>query len=139
MRMEKVPALMAFAEDIRNRGFSDWLRAHTSFMKPLHRYDGELTLTEDELRFRGRDTKKKGVGFQIEITRKDVKEVFLGFDDVFRRGESRGAGMGYHPLRVRFARDGRIEAMYLITDFRRFSMSSANEEWEAKLKAWVKG
>ena len=32
--------LMAYEEDIKNRSFWDWIKAHTSFMKPLHRYKG---------------------------------------------------------------------------------------------------
>ena len=30
--------LMAYEEDIKSRSFWDWIKAHTSFMKPLHRY-----------------------------------------------------------------------------------------------------
>ena len=34
--------LMAYEKDIKSRGFWDGVKAHTSFMKPLHRYEGFL-------------------------------------------------------------------------------------------------
>ena len=34
--------LMAYEEDIKSRSFWDWIKAHTSFMKPLHRYKRDL-------------------------------------------------------------------------------------------------
>lgn len=53
--------LMAYEEDIKSRSFCDWIKAHTSFMKPLHRYDGVLELTEQKMKFTGRDVKEKRI------------------------------------------------------------------------------
>jgi len=39
-KMKWENTLMAYEEDIKSRSFWDWIKAHTSFMKPLHRYKG---------------------------------------------------------------------------------------------------
>ncbi|MBC7188904.1 hypothetical protein H5U35_01645, partial [Candidatus Aerophobetes bacterium] len=56
MRLENT--LMAYKEDIESRSFWDWIKAHTSFMKPLHRYEGVLELNEKKMSFAGRDVKE---------------------------------------------------------------------------------
>lgn len=49
--IKKDEALFGYEEDLEEKGILDWLRAHTSFMKPLHRCEGELKLFEGELIF----------------------------------------------------------------------------------------
>lgn len=49
--------LLAFDEDIKKRTLLDWIKAHTSGFKPLHRYREILELNDNELRFDGIDTK----------------------------------------------------------------------------------
>ncbi len=48
---------MAYEEDIKSRGWIDWLKAHTTGFKPLHRYEGILELKENELIFNGKGKK----------------------------------------------------------------------------------
>ncbi len=56
-KMKWENTLMAYEEDIKSRGFWDWVKAHTStsFMKPLHRYEGFLELNEGKITFTGKD------------------------------------------------------------------------------------
>ena len=58
-KMKWENTLMAYEEDIKNRSFWDWIKAHTSFIKFLHKYDGVLELTEQKMKFTGRDVKEK--------------------------------------------------------------------------------
>ena len=60
--------LMAYEEDIKSRGFWDWIKAHTSFMWPLRRYEGILEPNEQNMKFLGRDLKgKKDFDPEVEI------------------------------------------------------------------------
>lgn len=41
---EYADSLLAFKAAIKHKGLLDWLEAHTSFMRPLHRYVGTLVV-----------------------------------------------------------------------------------------------
>jgi hypothetical protein len=129
-------ALMAFEDDIRKRGVVDWLIAHTSFAKPLHRYEGVITLLNDRILFEGKDMKAKQ-RYAIAIRREEVEEIAYGFDDIFRRGEDRALGISFQPLRIRIRRNGTISTAYLIMEYRRVLRTSNNGEWFRELKKWM--
>lgn len=129
-------ALLAHEEDIKERGLLDWLRAHTSWMKPLHRYEGELTLEEDRLIFEGEDTKEDR-HYKKEIRKEDVTEVYHGFDDSFRRREDRSIGIRFKPLRVNYKENDKERTMYFVTDFSRLTRGSNNKEWYEALREWI--
>lgn len=129
-------ALMAHEEDLETRGLLDWLRAHTSFLKPLHRYDGELRLEEDKLVFEGEDTRGGGE-YRLELEREDLTDVRHGFDEGFRRLEERSLGLRFEPLRVRYKEDEGERAAYFVTDFSRLTRSSKNDEWREALEEWA--
>ena len=62
-------SLLAFKEDIEHTGLIDWIKAHTSLMRPLHRYYGVLELNQEALVFSGSDEKKGGhFGLTIRIS-----------------------------------------------------------------------
>jgi len=65
--------LMAYEEDIKSRGFWDWVKAHTSFMKPLHRHEGFLELNEGKITFTGKDV-KEDKDFNLEIVTGDITQ-----------------------------------------------------------------
>ena len=58
MILKKENTLLSFDEDIRNRSLIDWVKAHTSGFKPLHRYEGIFELNEGKLTFNGKDIKE---------------------------------------------------------------------------------
>ena len=118
MVIKETSSLLAFEEDIRNRGFIDWVVAHTGFAKPLHRYEGKLSLMNDRLVFYGNDKKKKR-RYHLQINKKDVTDIFHGFDNVFKRREDRALGLSFKPLRINFVKNGSSTAIYLIIEFRR--------------------
>jgi hypothetical protein len=136
MNEKRSDALIAFEEDIKKRGLWDWIIAHTSFAKPLHRYDGELTLYIDRLYFEGVD-KKKNKKYSIEIRKNQVESIFYGFDDIFKRGEDRALGLSFQPLRLKIRKKGSIIAMYLIIGYRRALRTTNNKEWFQELTEWL--
>jgi len=101
--------LMAYKEDIKNRDFWDWVKAHTSFMKPLHRYEGV-----------------------------DITDIHFGFDDVFTGWEERAAPWN-KPLRVIYKFKEARKTVYLFVNFHhRYGMrTSDNKEVYEKLKVSV--
>ncbi len=70
----------------------DWLKAHTSFLKPLHRYEGILTLHTDRINLSGIDkTNKSAVSF--DVYKHQIEQLYLGFDDTFNIFETRSLGL----------------------------------------------
>lgn len=124
---------MAYEEDIENRGFLDWLKAHTSFMKPLHRYEGVLELDGERMRFEGRDVKEGG-DFKLEAETGNITDVSLGFDDTFRRWEARVPWND--PLRIKYESEEGEKTVYLYVRFHtQYGFrTSDNEEVVEKLK-----
>lgn len=108
-------AIWAFEEDIKElkKSFKEHiLMAHLSqpLGKPLHKYIGKLIMEEDCLIFYGRDKKTKKP-FEVLIPRENVREVFLGWDDVLRRWRDTRAWIP--PLRIRFEDEGKLRTLYI--------------------------
>ena len=131
--------LMAYEEDIKSRSFWDWIKAHTSFMKPLHRYDGVLELTEQKMKFTGRDMKEKK-DFNLEVEFGNITDIHFGFDDVFTGWEDRAAPWN-KPSRVRYKSKEGEKTVYLFANFHhKYGMrNSDNKEVFEKLKSLLKG
>lgn len=107
--------LMSYEDDIKNRGFWDWIKAHTSFMKPLHRYNGTLELNKETITFTGEDIKKNKT-INLKIQTKDITDIHLGFDNIFKILEDR-AVIWNKPLRIRYnSKDGE-KTIYLFANF----------------------
>ena len=122
--------LLAFEEDIRDMDFIDWLEAHTSFMMPLHKYKGILELNNDKIVFIGVDVKNGG-GYNLEIPIKNITDVYLGFDDVFKRRDDRSPWN--KPLRIRFKEDNVKKTIYLFINFHRSMRTTDNKKVYRKL------
>ena len=129
--------LMAYKEDIKNRDFWDWVKAHTSFMKPLHRYEGVLESSEEKINFTGKDV-KEDKDFNLEIATVDITDIHFGFDDVFTGWEERAAPWN-KPLRVIYKFKEARKTIYLFMNFHhRYAMrTSDNKEVYEKLKVSV--
>ena len=120
-------SLLAFSEDIKNRSVWDWIKAHTSFMRPLHRYRGTVKLTDKDLKFKGRDIKDKS-SFQLKIPITDIKDVNLGFDKVFSGWEERAAPWN-KPLRIKYNKGGEERTIYIFARFhRKFGLRSSDNK-----------
>ena len=128
MILKKENTLLSFDEDIRNRSLIDWVKAHTSGFKPLHRYEGIFELNEGKLTFNGKDI-KEGKEFSLEIKVEKIIEVYYGFDEVFKGREER-AWPWNKPLRIRFKENSAEKTIYLFVNFhhRHGIRTSDNEE-----------
>lgn len=129
-------ALWSFEEDIRTRSWTDWLTAHTSFMKPLHRYEGLVTVYPDRLNFSGID-KRSAIqdNFSFNIYKYQIGQLYYGFDETFHRWETRGHGLTGFPLRLTFTQNKKEERLYLITNFKAGWWNNTN--CFGFLKDWV--
>jgi len=131
--------LIAHEEDIKTRGFWDWMKAHTSGFRPLHRYEGVLELSEGSIIFHGRDV-KRGQDFDLEIPIRDIRDVYLGWDEVFTGFPmSRAGDRAYpwnKPLRLRYKSDHDERTLYFFARFhRRWGIrASDNKEVFEKLR-----
>jgi hypothetical protein len=125
---EYADSLLAFKTDIEHKGLIDWLEAHTSFMRPLHRYVGTLTVDATSFTFSGED-KKDGSPFSLTIPRSEIKRLYLGFDSVFKRIDDRALGIFHFvPLRIDFAQNGRDESIYVFANYSRLLRQSDNDK-----------
>ena len=120
MRWEN--SLMAYEEDIKNRSLLDWLKAHTSGFKPLHRYEGVFELYEGKIVFDGKDVKEDR-RFRLEIPIKSISDLYLGWDEVFTGFPlSRAGDRAYpwnKPLRIRYRSEEGEKTIYLFVHFHR--------------------
>ena len=125
---EYADSLLAYKADIEHKGLLDWLEAHTSFMRPLHRYVGKLMIDSVSFAFSGED-KKDGSPFSLTIPRSDIKRLYLGFDSVFKRIDDRALGMFHFvPLRIDFTRNKNDESIYVFANYSRVLRQSDNEK-----------
>jgi len=107
--------LLAYENDINNRNLWEWVKAHTSFMKPLHRYDGVLIISKEKIIFTGEDKKDNKV-FNFEISVADITDIYYGFDEVFSRWEDRAAPWN-KPLRLKYNNGRGSNTIYLFANF----------------------
>lgn len=130
----QAPALWAFEEDIVNRTWLDWLSAHYSFGKPLHRYEGQITINAGSIELNGFDKKTKEP-FELIIYKPELEQVYHGFDEVFKLSEARGMGLTFLPLRLAFTKDDKTHRLYLIINYR--FCKTDNAEYFEFLKQWA--
>jgi len=79
---------------------------HFSSVPPLSKYQGKIFLTERAIRIDGDG------GVMIPIA--DIKDLYMGFDDVFPAASVNSLGMFWKPLRIKYGPDTNI---YLIVDY----------------------
>jgi hypothetical protein len=130
----QAPALWTFEEDILNRSWKDWLFAQISFGKPLHRYEGFLTLSVNTIELAGEDKNTKQ-DFFIEIYKHEIEQLYLGFDETFNAAETRGLGLSWLPLRLLFSKNEQVKKLYLIINYS-FGRTD-NKEYFEFLKQWL--
>jgi hypothetical protein len=133
--MEFEHSLLAFKEDIEHRGLWDWLEAHTSFMRPLHRYYGILQVNQDNFLFSGTDQKTCN-SFDLLIKISEITGVHLGYDNIFKRIEDRSLGIFHFvPLRIDFRKDMLEESIYVFANYSSLIRHSDNQKLFDELNA----
>lgn len=138
MESKQGRALVSFEQDLLGRGLGSWLRNHTSFVMPSHRYVADISLKENSILLQGRD-KQTDTDWLLEIGRNEITDVFLGFDEVYKQRDEKSMGISYRPLRIRFIKGGEDLAMYLLIDVNRWTRGNNNGEWFNAIKTWREG
>lgn len=133
MSLKKVYVLMSYEEDIENKGMSEWKEGSPT-VNTLKRYEGELTLFEDELVFEGIDNEAKQ-DFTLKIYPYDVEEISLGFDDTFQERENEENSY-LEPLRITFFKEGIEYVIYILAEFDPVVKTDETEGWYEDLKDW---
>jgi bifunctional DNA-binding transcriptional regulator/antitoxin component of YhaV-PrlF toxin-antitoxin module len=107
-------AVWGFQEDILKlrKSLGKTLRAHTSqpVGRPLHRYEGRLSITRNDLILEGEDAETKQDAAFL-FSRHDVTEIHFGWDDTLRRWKDTRAYI--RPLRITFENDTDSRTVYL--------------------------
>ena len=136
--MEYKNSLLAYKTDIEHRGLLDWIEAHTSFLKPLHRYTGILQTGPEGLSFLGWDD-KQGENFSLAIRYNEITDLHLGYDSVFKRIEDRSLGIFHFvPLRINFSKNAIEECIYVFANYSSLIRQSDNQELFDDLKSLQK-
>jgi len=128
IRSKGVQALWIFKEGIEQKDFGDWFAAHTSFMLPIHSYKGEVHLFDDALVFYGTHTKTNETEI-VAIPFQNIRSVYVGFDEAYRRRETRGGFDHEAPLRIEYKHNSAVKAIYVFMEFNRVTRSNKNQEW----------
>ena len=124
-----VQSLWLLKEEIGQKDFTDWFAAHTSFMLPIHRYKGELHMFDDALVFHGKNA-KTGATNIVSVPFESITEVHLGFDDAYRRRETRGGFENETPLRIDFRDGNSVKTLYCFIEFSRILRQEFIKEYE---------
>lgn len=96
--------------------YSDTYKVMTSMMSftpPLHRHNGNIALTNSELIIEGFED---DVDLTVEL--RAMKQIFLGFDDLFPVTSVRSLGAFWQPLRIEYYTSSvETQYIYLIIDY----------------------
>ena len=136
MSLKEGYALMSYEEDLDNRGMIEWVEGSPS-LNTLNRYEGDLTLFDDQLVFEGVDNETKQ-DFIIKINRDEIEEIYFGFDDAFEnRVAEEENEIYFEPLRITFFKEGIDRVIYLLTEFDPVSKTADNKDWYEDLEEWM--
>ena len=110
-------AIWGFEEDIveLKKSFkAHILKAHTSqpLGKPLHKYEGHITLDEESILLLGKDKDTKE-NFRLVVSRKGIQDVHLGWDDILKRWRNTRGFI--RPLRIAFESHKKTRMIYIYT------------------------
>ena len=96
----------------------------TSFVPPLHRHEGNIALTNSEIIIEGTGNDKVNLTIQLN----KLKQLYLGFDDLFPAISVKSLGLLWQPLRIEYyLNDVETQSIYLIIDFN--GMFTHDKDW----------
>ena len=133
--MLNVQALIIFQEDLQKRSFFDWISSHISGSLPPHRYIGNLELTDKCMRFAGYDSQQK-CHAEFLMMKERILEVYHGYDKVYNIFQTRGLGLTWAPVRLKFTDDGDdTKVVYFITGYT--ILGTTNKDFYSFLREWL--
>jgi len=95
---------------------------------PIHSHKGEVHLFDDALVFYGTHTKTNETEV-VAIPFQDIRSVYVGFDEAYKRRETRGGFDHEAPLRIEYKDGNMVKAIYVFMEFNRITRSNKNQEW----------
>ncbi|MDN3547220.1 hypothetical protein [Mucilaginibacter aquaedulcis] len=117
-------ALWSYDYEIAGYTLADGAGTLFSLTPPPHHREGEIILTSDSLVIDGYN--------YLHIPLEKLEQVYLGFDDIYKRSFVKNYGMFCQPLRLRYKTKEGSNTIYLIVDHKFFSTS--NQLWFDTLK-----
>jgi hypothetical protein len=130
-----IKTLVIFRDECKQRKFFDWIISHTSGFLPPHRYKGEIEITDQCIKFFGLDTQLKTES-EFLIERNRIEEIYFGYDEIFNVYQTRGLGLGWAPVRIKFIEpDGQEKYAYFITGYD--TWGSVNKDFYSFLMEWL--
>lgn len=129
MVMLKERALIIFEEDVMDTDVLKRLRAMiVTQMLPPHRYDGTLTIDEGKILFDGKDL-LSNERFRLSISMDSIRDIHLGFDDLYIGKDSKGKRYQLSPIRLKYVDDrSRQRTVYIFPEFRGLFRTNSSEE-----------
>lgn len=101
--------LWSFDHELERSGLGEEIGALFSFVKPLHHHEGEIMLTDADLIIKG--------DVDLIIPLGNLRQLYLGFDDVFKATYVKNMGIWWQPLRLAYDGNDGIKTIYLIIDY----------------------
>lgn len=90
------------------------LTAMTSFVPPLHRHEGNIALTNSEIIIEGISDDDEDLTIQLS----QLKQIYLGFDDIFPASLVKSFGFLWQPLRIEYYTSAvEAQSIYVIIDY----------------------
>jgi hypothetical protein len=117
-------ALWSYDYEIAGYTLVDGAGALFSVTPPPHHRVGEIILTSDSLVIDGYN--------YLHIPLNTLEQVYLGFDEVYKRSLVKNNGMFWQPLRIRYKTGDGYNTIYLIVDHTFFG--TKNQLWFDTIK-----
>ncbi|GGB08246.1 MULTISPECIES: hypothetical protein [Mucilaginibacter] len=110
--------------DLATLGLANDGGALFAFTPPPHHYNGEIILTPKSLVLDGDSYE--------HIPLDSLEQLYLGFDELYKRSMVRNNGLFWQPLRLRYRLKEELITLYLIVDHTLFG--AKNQLWFNTLK-----
>ena len=102
-------AFWSHEHELADKDSISQIAAQFSAIPPIHDHEGSLTLTTSYLSING-DT-------ELIIQLAHIDQLYLGFDDVYRRNFIKNLGLTCQPLRITYTNGLKAEVVYIIAGY----------------------
>lgn len=137
--MEIDETYLIFKKDFKHRNWIDWIKSHMMLAPPPYRFKGSVLFDYKGITFQGFNTYSKE-STQFTIRKKDITQLYYGYDETFSTFQARGMGLTWAPIRITFEsttffdEDDETE-LYMVSKFN--GAFSDNQILFEELKLWL--
>ncbi|UEG53845.1 hypothetical protein LLH06_02510 [Mucilaginibacter daejeonensis] len=100
--------MWCYDHELEQANTADEFRVMLSFAQPLHYHAGQIVLTDTALLISG--------DIDLHIPLDAMEQLYMGFDDHYKRMYVKNGGLFWQPLRVTYANGSTTSTVYLIID-----------------------